>query len=182
MEETLLEESFFLKSDRLCFRVWHKNDLDLAVGLWGDHNVTRLFDSRGPLSDEQVKNRLYKEIETHASYGYQYWPIFLIETGEHIGCAGLRPYDLEKNTLEIGFHIRSSHWRNGYGSEAAKAVMKYAFNSLNASALFAGHHPQNIASRKLLFSLGFSYTHDEYYEPTGLDHPSYLLQAKKCIQ
>ena len=25
--------------------------------------------------------------------------------------------------------------------------------------------------------LGFRYTHDEYYEPTGLQHPSYLMAA-----
>jgi RimJ/RimL family protein N-acetyltransferase len=47
---------------------------------------------------------------------------------------------------------------------------------LAASALFAGHHPANRSSRDLLLKLGFRYTHDEYYAPTGLQHPSYLLR------
>ena len=168
---------YFLKSKRLGFRTWSKDDLDLAVGLWGDFKVTRLFDCRGPLSRQQVKYRLHQEIATQSEHGIQYWPIFLLESGEHIGCAGLRPYDISRNILEIGFHIRSYHWRKGYASEAARVVMDYAFVSLKVARLFAGHNPMNLGSRNLLISLGFAYTHDEFYEPTGLKHPSYFLRA-----
>ncbi|MDB4304074.1 GNAT family N-acetyltransferase, partial [Desulfosarcina sp.] len=73
------------------------------------------------------------------------------------------------------FHICSSKWGKGYASEAARGVMKYAFENLKISGLFAGHNPMNEVSFKLLKKLGFRYTHDEYYEPTGLKHPSYLL-------
>ena len=168
---------YFLKSKRLGFRTWSKDDLDLAVGLWGDFKVTRLFDCRGPLSRQQVKYRLHQEIATQSEHGIQYWPIFLLESGEHIGCAGLRRYDISRNILEIGFHIRSYHWRKGYASEAARVVMDYAFVSLKVAGLFAGHNPMNLGSRNLLISLGFAYTHDEFYEPTGLKHPSYFLRA-----
>lgn len=40
-----------------------------------------------------------------------------------------------------------------------------------------GDYPHNERSRNLLLKLGFAYTHDEFYEPTGLEHPSYLLTA-----
>ena len=96
-----------------------------------------------------------------------------------VGCCGLRPYDLPARhpgrIYEIGFHIRADHWRRGYAYEAATAVMAYAFTTLGAAGLFAGHNPHNEASRRLLTRLGFGYTHDEYYPPTGLEHPSYLL-------
>ena len=51
-------DTYFLKSRRLGFRTWKKDDLDLALGLWGDHEVTKLFDARGALSKNQVKERL----------------------------------------------------------------------------------------------------------------------------
>ncbi len=172
-----LNSDYFLTSKRLGFRTWSKDDLDLAVGLWGDFKVTKLFDGRGALSRAQVKYRLDQEIATRSEHGVQYWPIFILESGEHIGCAGLRPYDASRNILEIGFHIRSKHWRKGYASEAARAVMDYAFVSLKVTGLFAGHNPKNLNSRNLLIKLGFNYTHDEFYEPTGLEHPSYLLKA-----
>lgn len=173
-----LNTEYFLTSKRLGFRTWSKDDLELAVGLWGDVEVTKLFDGRGPLSREQVRNRLYQEIATQSEHGVQYWPIFLLESGEHIGCAGLRPYDAARNILEIGIHIRSKHWHKGYGADAARSVMDWAFASLKVKGLFAGHNPNNLGSRNLLIQLGFNYTHDEFYEPTGLEHPSYLLTAE----
>jgi len=60
-------------------------------------------------------------------------------------------------------------------------MIKYAFNTLEANALFAGHNPKNEVSRHLLELLGFRYTHDEYYPPTGLNHPSYLLKANEYL-
>ena len=92
-----------------------------------------------------------------------------------IGCCGLRPYNLAQGIYEIGFHIRSQQWGHGFAAEAARRVIEFAFDDLEAKALFAGHNPQNTVSRKLLQKLGFRYTHDEYYAPTGLNHPSYLL-------
>ena len=53
-------------------------------------------------------------------------------------------------------------------------MIKYAFETLNKEKLFAGHNPKNEASRKTLKKLGFIYTHDEFYAPTGLMHPSYI--------
>jgi RimJ/RimL family protein N-acetyltransferase len=169
---------YFIRTDRLGFRRWHEEDIDIALILWGDYEVTRLIDARGKLSEIHVQERLVTEIAAQKEYGVQYWPIFLLENDEHIGCCGLRPYDLQRRIYEIGFHIRSNFWRHRYASEAAKAVIQYAFSTLRAKSLFAGHHPRNESSRHLLKKLGFQYTHDEYYPPTGLDHPSYLLNVK----
>ena len=170
-----MNREYFLFSNRLGFRQWHEEDFALACGLWGDLEVTRLIDTRGQLADDQIRQKLQQEMSTAAVYGVQYWPIFLLSTGDHIGCCGLRPYDLAQKIYEIGFHIRSQQWRHGYASEVARRVMDFAFDDLNVHALFTDHNPQNTASRKLLKKLGFRYTHDEYYEPTGLNHPSYLL-------
>lgn len=78
---------------------------------------------------------------------------------------------------EIGFHIIKERWGQGFGPEAAKAVIAYAFDTLGADELFAGHNPRNTASEKVLRRLGFVYTHDEFYVPTGLMHPSYRLTS-----
>jgi RimJ/RimL family protein N-acetyltransferase len=172
---------YFLTTKRLGFRYWKEDDFDLADNLWGNPEVTKLIDARGKLNHKEVKELLFKEIETQKSFGVQYWPIFLLNTNEHIGCCGLRPYDPNKFIYEIGAHILSNHWRNGYALEATRCVIEYAFNVLNYSALFAGHNPENNASKKLLEKLRFNYIRDEYYEPTGLNHPSYLLTKEEYV-
>jgi [ribosomal protein S5]-alanine N-acetyltransferase len=160
-------------TDRLEFRCWTAGDLALAVSLWGDTEVTALIG--GPFTTEAISKRLSVEIACQAEGHVQYWPVFLRESGEFVGCAGLRPYDVEKRVYELGVHLRPPFWGQGLAVEAGKAVIEYGFGDLNASALFAGHNPKNEMSRKFLLKLGFAYTHDELYPPTGLEHPSYLL-------
>jgi len=174
-------EKYFLKTSRLGFRQWREDDLSNAIGLWGDYEVTKYFDARGKLSHDELQERLAKEIMSQKKHSVQYWPIFLLESNVHVGCCGLKPYDLSQQIYEIGFHIRSNQWRRGYGREAAVAIIEYAFNTLKANALFAGHNPKNDISRHLLEQLDFCYTHDEYYPPTGLNHLSYLLKANEYL-
>jgi ribosomal-protein-alanine N-acetyltransferase len=168
-----------MRTERLEFQSWSLDDFELALKLWGDPDVTRLFG--GPFSEEWVRERLQREISNLETYGFQYWPVFLLETGEHVGCCGLKPYSSAEPIHEIGFHLHKAHWGRGYGEEAARAVIDLAFNTLGAQGLFAGHHPENHASRGLLQKLGFRYTHHEYFAPTGLQHPGYLLTAGDTI-
>jgi RimJ/RimL family protein N-acetyltransferase len=158
---------------RLEFRCWSSDDLALAWALWGDPRVTALIG--GPFSAEAVAQRLSTEMSCMREHRVQYWPIFLRESGEHVGCAGLRPYDVDQRVYELGVHLRQEFWGQGLAVEAGKAVIDYAFGSLRAAALFAGHHPKNEMSQKFLLKLGFTYTQDELYPPTGLKHPSYKL-------
>ena len=168
---------FFLTSMHLGFRTWHESDVPLALRLWGDPAVSRFITALG-FTEKEVRSRLQREIVSQEIHGMQYWPIFLLTSGEHIGCCGLRPRQSRPCTPELGVHIASQHWRRGYAFEAACSVIEYAFNVLGFEALFAGHNPQNVASRALLLRLGFVHTHDEFYEPTGLMHPSYLLTRR----
>lgn len=165
-------------TDRLYFRWWHEEDLELAQALWGDPRVTA-FLSRIPFDEEQIRERLATEISREREHSFQYWPMFSRATSEHVGCCGLKPYDPARRVDEIGFHVRAAFWGQGLATEAARSVIALAFGALNAAALFAGHHPQNTTSRRVLEKLGFRYTHDELFPPTGLRHPSYLLTPEQ---
>jgi [ribosomal protein S5]-alanine N-acetyltransferase len=165
---------YFLTSPRLGFRCWREDDLPLALDLWGDSRVTSRIG--GPFTEDAVRARLAKEIAQMQECGVQYWPIFLLQGEGHVGCAGLRPYRPRQRIYEFGVHLRPAFWRQGLAREAGHAVIGYAFNTLAAEGLFAGHHPENESSRRLLKNLGFACTHDELYPPTGLMHPSYLLR------
>ena len=164
---------YFLKSARLGFRWWTKDDRSLARELWGDIEVTRFFG--GPFSDEEVGQRLEREMARMNAHQFQYWPMHLLSDNEHVGCCGLRPYRLEDQIHEVGFHLRPKYWGRGLAIEAARAVIEYAFETIGAKGLSAGHHPGNANSKKLLEKLGFQYTHDEYFAALGMSIPYYLL-------
>jgi ribosomal-protein-alanine N-acetyltransferase len=171
--------TYFLTSARLGFSTWTADDFPLAIGLWGDAEVTKL--TGGPFTPSQVRERLSREMATREQHGIQYWPIFRSNDGAHVGCCGLHPYDPDKRIYELGFQLRCECWRKGYGHEAAAAAIAYGFNVVGAHGLYAGHHRSNEASKHVLQGLGFRYTHDEFYPPTQQIEPCYLLTMAEFL-
>jgi RimJ/RimL family protein N-acetyltransferase len=81
---------------------------------------------------------------------------FLIEVGgEVIGGCG---FDLRADGSEFGYWLGVPFWGNGYATEAAQAVIDYAFGEHRLSALVAGARITNPASRRVLEKCGFQWT------------------------
>ena len=166
------------RTERLVARSWQIEDLPLARELWGDPAVTALIDSRGKLSDAQVAEKLRAEIERERSHGVQYWALFDHRNGGFVGCGGLRPwvYTPGEANFEVGFHLVKSCWGRGLATEAARGVLEYSWHESRLSKVYAGHHPDNRASQRILEKLGFEFIGTVLYEPTGLMHPSYVRE------
>jgi hypothetical protein len=105
--------SYFLTTERLGLRCWSADDLSLAMNLWGDPKIMAMIDVRGQLSSAEVQEILDKHIATQRTFGVQYWPMFVLNTGEHAGCCGLRPYTAAERTFELGAHLVPRFWRQG---------------------------------------------------------------------
>lgn len=162
-----------IETNRLIFKTWSLNDIELAYRLWGNKDVTRYICASGVFSNDDIENRLKTEIDNYNNYGIQYFPAYT-KDNEFIGCCGLRLHN--EYDYEFGIHLLPEYWNNGYGVECGEAIKKYAKEILKCHILFAGHNPNNIRSKGLLLKLGFKYIKDEYYKPTGLYHPSYILE------
>jgi len=163
-------------TERLHFTWWRESDLGEARALWGDPRVTALIDKRERLPDAEIAQRLRTEIDNAAQHGVQYWRLERRDTGSFVGCAGLRPYPpVPDAAWELGFHLVHAAWGQGFASDAGRAVRDFAFEHTDAQELFAGHHPENHASRATLGKLGFVKIDEWVYPPTGLVHPWYQL-------
>jgi len=170
-----ISAGYHLKTKRLGFRCWTAEDLPLALAIWGDPEVTRFVG--GPSSVAKVRKKLQREMANMRDHRVQYWPMFLLTSGEHIGCAGLRPYGAALNVREMGYYLRPVYWGMGTAEEAGRAVIDVAFTRLSVNTLIAAHHPANARSRRVLEKLGFRFGGVKLYPPTGLMHPTYVLQA-----
>lgn len=177
----MTEHCFFMTTERIGFSKWGPEDLPLARLLWGDPEVTHFISKNGGFSEEEIAERLRTEIKHESRYGIQYWPIFALSDEDLIGCCGLRPCPEDDSCLEIGTHLRKKYWRQGLACEAARAVIDDAASMPGISRLQAGHHPLNEASRDLLARLGFEFTEDRFYAPTGLYHPTYTLRLQNGL-
>lgn len=165
---------YFLTTDRIGFSNWQRRDNDLARQLWGDPAVSRFICASGVFTEEDIARRLDVEISNLAQFGVQYFPVFALDSGDLIGCCGLRPGD-EDGVMEMGCHLRPQYWRKGFAREALTAMIGYSRDVLHVRELIVGHHPDNVASRNLIQRMGFDYTGDKFYPPTGLYHPGYRM-------
>jgi len=164
---------YFLSTERMGFSFWSPEDFPAARELWGDLQVTQHFG--GPFPDEEIVQRLQREISRRESHGFQYWPVYSLEDNDRVGCCGLRLYRPAEEIHELGFHLRPKYWGRGLAVEAASAVIAFSFATLGAKALSAGHHPENLVSKRTIEKLGFRYTHDEFFAALGIKIPYYLL-------
>ena len=162
-----------LESPRLTFRTWTKNDTALAEDLWCDAEVTRYFG--GAMSREQARERLDAERERGFRLGFQYWPMFFRETGVFAGCAGLRPWQMDPQTIEVGVHLMRSAWGLRLGEEALRAVLAYGFESLALPKIVAGHGLGHDNSQKLLERVGFEYTHNIQWGTKAIEVRMYAI-------
>ncbi|MFN3387631.1 MAG: GNAT family N-acetyltransferase [Allosphingosinicella sp.] len=91
--------------------------------------------------------------------------IFLRGAGapELVGVIGIGPRP--DGEMDLGYWIARAHWGRGYATEAGRAVIAMARDSLRMTRLSAGHFVDNPASGRVLEKLGF--------RPTGRIVPRY---------
>jgi RimJ/RimL family protein N-acetyltransferase len=73
-----------------------------------------------------------------------------LELRDGPGTAGLMP--------ELGYWLGVTYWGHGFATEAARALIDYAFEDLELDALQAGTRVTNPASRRVLEKCGFQWT------------------------
>ncbi len=82
---------------------------------------------------------------------------FLVEHHfKPVGMAGLIMHEPDKP--ELGYWLGVDHWGQGFGTEAARAVIDYFFDTFDRDHLLAGARVANPASRNILEKCGFQWT------------------------
>ncbi|WNS76348.1 GNAT family N-acetyltransferase [Bacillus sp. DTU_2020_1000418_1_SI_GHA_SEK_038] len=78
------------------------------------------------------------------------------ENRSFIGLIGLRPVTEHKRG-EVGYWIGKPFWGNGYGTEAAKLIIKYGFEVLNLNRIYAAAFTSNPGSWRIMEKCGMKH-------------------------
>ncbi|MSO89905.1 MAG: N-acetyltransferase [Rhodospirillaceae bacterium] len=141
-----------LKTARLVLRPFRLSDgprIQALVGVW---NVAKML---GSVPHPYPNGHAEQWIARHdglraAGRGY---PFAVTQDGALIGSAGV---DRRKDhVLELGYWIGMPYWGRGLASEAARAVVDFAFGWLAAPRVVAGFMDENAASARILAKIGF---------------------------
>ncbi len=152
------------ETDRLILRPRTMDDLDACVEMDADPEVIRFIPVvwNGPAAHaEFLKERVGKQYPP----GLGYWSVFLKdEPEEFLGWVHLLPVDGGADTAEIGWRLKRSAWSRGYATEAARAVLEHAFETVGCGRVVAATHADNVRSKKMMSRLGMKYLSDFVYD------------------
>lgn len=138
-----------LETKRLIIRPTNIHDIEKIHEMLSDEETMRFF-VEGTYSKEKVKefiNRNNKE--TH------HFTVLLKSSNRVVGKISYNPWFM-KRTKEIGWIFFKTATNNGYCTEAAKAVVKHAFEVENIHRLIATSDPENTASIRVCEKLGMT--------------------------
>jgi RimJ/RimL family protein N-acetyltransferase len=85
------------------------------------------------------------------------WVQFSVEergTGRLVGDVGLSPADGEPGVIRVGYTIAPAFQRRGYATEAVRALVAYAFDTLGADLVRMYADADNIASIRVAQKVG----------------------------
>lgn len=77
--------------------------------------------------------------------------------GDLVISTGLHRFDWATRRFEIGYWTNKAYHNQGYATEAANALTRFAFNALNANAVDIQYAEGNEASAQIPKKLGFAY-------------------------
>lgn len=162
-----------IETKRLFLRKWRAGDLSTMAAINQDPKVMEHFPSVKTMEETKAfidgNKALFDEV------GYCFYAAELKNTHELIGFIGIAPvYDMPcAPAIEIGWRLGSKFWGQGFATEAAKAVIDYAFNTLQLDEIVAFTATTNKRSELVMQRLGFTRSEqDDFYHPRIVDgHP-----------
>lgn len=150
-----------LETERLLLRPWEDADAEILYKWASDPEV-------GPRAGWPVHTSAANSLEIiHGPLGEpETYALVLRETGEPIGSMGLfppeefcRPADLPEGAvqLELGYWIAKPYWGRGLVPEAAREMLRHAFEDLGCAMAHCSHFDFNAQSKRVIEKLGFTY-------------------------
>ena len=134
-------------------------DLDELVALRSDPDVMRYI---GEQSREKVAQRLNYYISLYEPHGFGMWGVVDKSNGALIGWCGLIFLDGTPE-VEVGYAVAKDYWGRGLVTEAARAALRYGFDSAGLERIVAVTKPEHRASRRIMEKLGMRYEKNVFH-------------------
>jgi [ribosomal protein S5]-alanine N-acetyltransferase len=143
-----------LKTERLLLRVFTAADAPRVRDLAGDREIaSTTIRVPHPYQEGMAEAWIAMHPRLLAEGVSLSLAIVLDQSGELIGSIGLE-INAENARAELGYWIGKEYWGQGYCTEAARAVVRFAFQELGLRRIVAHHFARNPASGRVMEKLG----------------------------
>ena len=146
---------------------------DMLTNIWSQPQSAKYMVWNTTDTEDAAIERMERTIAFQAVHHY-HWTVVEKASGQAIGWAGMETYS-DGVWGETGIAIGPAFTGKGYGKQLLNFLTDYARDNLGAKQFIACCNKDNLASKKLQLSCGFSFTHsEEVFHPR--DHISYTLE------
>lgn len=162
-----------LKTDRLILRRWEESDAEDLYKYASDPAV-------GPIAGWPAHQSLdeSREVIKNVFNGKEAYAICLKEDGKAIGAIELKlngHTDMTErdDECELGYWLGKPFWGQGLMPEAAREILRHAFENIGMSKVWCGYYEGNTKSKRVQEKVGFKYQ----WTTEGVDVP--LMHEKR---
>jgi ribosomal-protein-alanine N-acetyltransferase len=151
-----------IETSRTLLRPFTMADLETFQEIAGQEEILRFLPESDRMTPEQqaeVLGWLIRCYDTNTREIIEKLTLAIVlrRTGEIVGWCGLGRLDFDQSRTEIYFVISREHWGQGLATEAAAAMLGYAFDELCVRRVVAVVAPANHASVRVIEKLGMRY-------------------------
>jgi RimJ/RimL family protein N-acetyltransferase len=146
-----------IETARLLLRGWRGDDVEPWIAMNADPRVSEFLGRpHGRELDvslaESMRDRL-------AAHGYGWWVVEVRGGPSFAGVVALQEVPFEAPftpAIEIGWRLAPEYWGCGYATEAARGVIRFAFESLGVDQVVAFTAACNLRSARVMQRLGMT--------------------------
>ena len=162
-----MDASQRIASERLVLRRWRASDQEAFAALNTDPRVLEFLPRALSRAESDA---LITRIEGHIDeHGFGFWAAEIPGVASCAGFVGLAVPRFDAHftpCVEIGWRLAPELWGQGYATEGARAVLRFAFDELGLEEVVSYTAPLNTGSRRVMEKLGM--THDPAQD---FEHP-----------
>lgn len=137
-----------LNTDRLTIRKFEKSDWQAFFEYTSDPIVMKYI-PEGVFSEEDAVAFVVENMGDHA----EKFAVELREENAVIGHISFHKY-FGNHTYEIGWVFNPKYYNKGFATEAAYAIIKHGFESMNLHRVIATCQPENTPSYRIMEKIG----------------------------
>jgi RimJ/RimL family protein N-acetyltransferase len=144
-----------LDTDRLRLRPFAEADADFLYALHSNTHVMRYWDSP-PWTERARAGRFLAMCRTMADEGTGVRvAVERASDGALVGWCCLVEWNPDYRSASLGYCLDEAMWGRGYATEAAHALLTWAFGTLDLNRVQAEADTRNAASARVLEKIGF---------------------------
>ncbi|CAM5638496.1 GNAT family N-acetyltransferase [Streptomyces pilosus] len=144
-----------LRTARLRLRAFDDADADDLFALHSSARILRYWDSP-PWTERSRAERfiaICRRMEQEGTGAR--WAVDRVSDGAFIGWCTLNSWNPDFRSASLGYCYDDATWGRGYATEAARALLGWAFDTLDLNRVQAEADTRNAASARVLEKLGF---------------------------